>query len=146
MCLMEMCLTSMHSLAFLACGSAHCSVLSAWQSITMKHCIVVKQWHLYEASLNEQKHLARDGNNNHKKRQGKKTSAEQCQAPLRGNVFDGAWWFGVLRRFLFSHSHLFEVSVTFLSTSCFLRWETVPTLFKQFDPSFPSLCALRPVC
>lgn len=53
---------------------------------------------------------------------------------------------GVLRRFLFSLSHLFEVSVTFLLTSCFLRWETVPTLFKLLNPSFPFFCSLRPFC
>lgn len=49
-----------------------------------------------------------------------------------------------LKRFLFSFLSFpsFEVSVTFLSTSCFLRWKTVPTLFELLHPSFPFPCCL----
>jgi len=88
---------------------------------------------LYKTSLSEQ-HLAADNNNNNKRR--------KCRAGDSGALAS-------LRRFLFS-SHpsfqSFEVSVTFLSTSCFLRWETVPTLFELSDSSSPPPSSLLPPC
>lgn len=62
---------------------------------------------------------------------------------LRKAMFLGAfWWFVCSQKVSFLSFPSFEVSVTFLSTSCFLRWETVPTLFELLDPSFPLPCCL----
>lgn len=159
-CVGEMRFTLMHSLTFLARGSAQlvaersATVPSSWQSITMKHCTVVKQWHLYEASLNEQKHLARDGKNNHKTAEWK-TSASVNFSCLGGNVFRGILVVWVFSEGFFAVFPMFEVSVTFHLTSCFLRWEMFPTLFELLDPSFPLTCSffktpqspvLQPVC
>lgn len=80
------------------------------------------------------------------KRQGEKLARSNVRRLRQAKVLMGlSGGLGVLRRFLFSLSHLFEVSLTFLCTSCFLRWDTVPTLFKLLDPSFLLYCSLRPV-
>lgn len=125
MCVGEMRFTLMHSLTFLARGRVQsaarsATVPSSWQSITMKHCTIVKQWHLYEASLNEQKHLARDGKNNHKTAEWK-TSANVNFSCLGGNVFRGILVVWVFSEGFFSVFPIFEVSVTFHLTSCFFE-------------------------
>lgn len=120
---MEMCLTLMHSLAFLTCGSAHHYVLSPWQSITMKHCIVVKQWHLYEPHwMNKSIWLEMAITTT--KRQSEKLVQSNVRRLREAKFLMGhSGGLGVFRRFLFSLSHLFEVSVAFLSTSCFVEME-----------------------
>lgn len=170
-CVGEMRFTLMHSLTFLARGSAQlvaarsswqsaersATVPSSWQSITMKHCTVVKQWHLYEASLNEQKHLARDGKNNHKTAEWK-TSASVNFSCLGGNVFRGILVVWVFSEGFFAVFPMFEVSVTFHLTSCFfemgdvshtvwtLRSLLLLNLFFFQDPSVACLTAsLHPI-
>lgn len=84
--------------------------------------------------LNEQKLAAQNVEGSHR-------TAARRQRLRRGSLVVSA----ALRSFLCSRSHLFEVSLTFLRTSCPLRWDSVPTLFKMSEPSSSRCCSSRPV-
>lgn len=120
---METYLTLMHSLAFLTCGSVHHCVLSPWQSTTMEHCIVVKQWHLYEPHWMN-KSIWIEMATTTTKWQSEKLAQSNVRHLGEAKFLMGySGGLGVFRRFLFSLSHLFEVSVTFFLTSCFFEME-----------------------
>lgn len=76
------------------------------------------------------------------KRQSKKQVQSNVRRLREAEFFRGhSGGLSILRRFLFLFLIFWGFFVTFLSTSCFLRWETVPTLFELSDPSFLFPCS-----